>query len=524
MKSLLILLALSPAHVKPIDVAYLVLEKDPAAIVEPLRAALASDDAIVRTTAARVIGVRDVKPLVPAVRAAAKSESDAAAAREELRTLALAGEPSDVDTAIALTAKWPASVDGEVAQAIARRGGGDAIELYFTKLTSLRPFSVADFFRASLWGRPQLATLTASRLVAASDERGFSALASVMHDSRALLDPGIVVAALGSTSPAIRSQAAWYVVHAYARTPDAVPQLLRDAVAEDAKVDAEAFARELVRRMAGGEKKASERWIEFLQSGGADRYVDPRELAELDLLTERELQTLHERCSGDHAPCFLPPVRVAKEMRGVPPPPEGFSVRYALPPGIGDALASCHGDWFGGAKVSVDTAGRVQSVELANVTPQSCAREIETMLRLSYADNSGIAGALSSSNVIIAHASRGQLCVDELPPSDAVQQAVHNVEGAVHPPKALRRVDPMFSDSARRALSAKGSQAVVMLEALITRAGCVNNIRVIRPAPIPEITASAIMALSQWTFTPGDVDGKSVDVRYAMSVSFRVNR
>jgi hypothetical protein len=58
MNSLLILLAVSAATAKPIDVAYLVTEKDAAAIVEPLRAAPVSTDPLVRTTAARVAGAR----------------------------------------------------------------------------------------------------------------------------------------------------------------------------------------------------------------------------------------------------------------------------------------------------------------------------------------------------------------------------------------------------------------------------------------------------------------------------------
>lgn len=523
MKSLLILLALSPANVKPIDVAYLVLEKDAAAIVEPLRAALGNENAEVRTTAARVIGVRDVKALVPAVRAAAEHETDSAAAREELRTLALAGDAADVEAAIALTSKWPASVDADVAQAIARRGGREALDLYFTKLTSLRGVSAPGFFRTALWGRPQLATLTAARLVATNDERAFNALMSVIQDSRATLDPGVIVAALGSTSQTIRSRAAWYVVHAFARTPEAVPQSLRDAVAADAKSDAEAFGRELARRMAGGEKKDDDRWIAFLRAGGADRDLDSRELAELDLLTDREFETLRERCSGGHAPCFMPPARMPAEKRGVPQPEDGFSLPRPLPAGIAGELSRCPGEWFGAAKVTVNAAGRVQDVDLSNVTARSCARQIETMLRLSYADNSGITGAFSSSNVIIAHAARTQLCLDEAAPSNTVASATQRVGGEVRAPKPLHRVDPQFPDSVRRALSGKSSQTFVILEGFITRAGCVTNIRVIKPGALPEITASAIMALSQWTFTPGEMDGKPVDVRYAVTISYRLN-
>ncbi len=177
-------MSVPPHDVGPADVALLVNEVDATSIVEPLRAAVTSSNPLVRATAARVIGVRDVQPLVEALRSQLGGETDPVAAREEIRTIAWLGRDADIDDAIAASGRWPGSVGGDLALAIARRGGMEAVELYLSKLHSLRGIDRSQFFRLALWGRPALVSVVASRLLAASDAEGWQALLGEMPAQR----------------------------------------------------------------------------------------------------------------------------------------------------------------------------------------------------------------------------------------------------------------------------------------------------------------------------------------------------
>jgi TonB family protein len=528
MKSLLVLLALASLNMKPADVAYLVLEKDAATIAAPLHDALAAPDALTRATAARVVAVRDLKALVPDVRAALEHESDAVAAREQLRTLALLGDENDIDAAIAATAKWPASIDGDVAVAIARRGGTDAVGLYLTKFANLRTFSRHDFFRIALWGRLQAMTYTAARLVGAHDERGWDAYLQVLGGADVAIDPGVLTAALDSTSEAIRVDSVWYVVRQFAPDPAKLPQPIRDAIAKEREAGSlrEDFGRELVRRMSGAPTQDTHRFADWLESPEADEFLGNASDAVYGLLTESEYKVRHNRCGTHPTSCAMPakkPVRRGN-VAPVPVPPAALQVPGELPTGLSDQLSTCSISWLGVVAVTVDGAGRVQTVEQRNGTSLGpCFKGVETMLRLSYATNTSVLSPRVMPDVIVVHAARDTICLDEDPPSndDFASPSQHGGIAGVTAPVKIRSVDPVFPEG--RALP-RGTSAIVILEAVITKHGCVRSVRPVAESPYGELNAAAILAMSQWKFSPGRIDGKPVDVTYNLTVNFKSGR
>jgi hypothetical protein len=105
----------------PASVAALVQAED-AALSAPLTEALRSPEPLVRATAARVIAIRNLTPLLPLVREVVATERDATAAREAIRALAILGAQDDVDFAIATASRWPQGIDDAVAVSIGRRG------------------------------------------------------------------------------------------------------------------------------------------------------------------------------------------------------------------------------------------------------------------------------------------------------------------------------------------------------------------------------------------------------------------
>ena len=91
------------------------------------------------------------------------------------------------------------------------------------------------------------------------------------------------------------------------------------------------------------------------------------------------------------------------------------------------------------------------------------------------------------------------------------------VGGNVKAPVAVLRVDPIYTEVARRARV----EGIVIIEAVIDRQGNVTEARVLKPLPLG-LDAAALNAVKQWKFRPGTLDGQPVPVYYNLTVNFRI--
>ncbi len=91
------------------------------------------------------------------------------------------------------------------------------------------------------------------------------------------------------------------------------------------------------------------------------------------------------------------------------------------------------------------------------------------------------------------------------------------IEGSVSSPMLLKKVEPKYSESARRAKI----QGTVILAIEIWEDGRAHNIRVIKSLGYG-LDEEAIKAVAQWTFKPGAKDGRAVRVAAQVEVSFRL--
>lgn len=87
--------------------------------------------------------------------------------------------------------------------------------------------------------------------------------------------------------------------------------------------------------------------------------------------------------------------------------------------------------------------------------------------------------------------------------------------GGVTPPTILSRVDPEYSEDARRARH----QGTVVLDAIVRRDGTVEILNVVRGLGFG-LDENAIEALEQWRFNPGKRNGEDVDIRLNIEVNF----
>lgn len=488
--------------------------------IEPaLSDALRSSDALVRATAARVAGVRNAKSALPALREALAQESDASAVREEIRTLALIGETADVDLAIDAAAKRSQAFDEVVADAVGRRGGEEAIDLYMKKVRKLR--DTANFFTRALWGHENQISTTAGWLLSSREEKGWRQLLGAMFNASKMVPYARMIAALDSGSEDIRQESAWFLVRGYAVDPSSMNETLRGALLMDRTEEAsdrEDFARELLRRMLGKPPSNPQRWLKWLASEEADRRL-PTEPAVYTHLTAQELALRESRCKTLPVACPVTP----KSDRVYPSEPvarAAFSLPSTLPPGLADQLLrgkSC--EWIGVASATVDRAGRVQSVDLKNVTA-TCRDLLEAILKLSYATNSSLDSETTSGNILLVKARKSVPCLDEV---EGDRSAVWAGSRDVQPPIVIKRVEPLFPESARRSMG-RDSSVVVIVESTISRAGCVRSINLVKQSQWPELNGAAVMALSQWQFAPAKRDGKPIEVVFDLTIHFKIGR
>jgi len=493
---------------------------------DALIAGLQSSDILTRATAARVAMLNRATALLPQLRDTLAHESDGIAAREEIRAVVLLGNPDDVAFAATQSTKWPAAMDDVLADAIARHGV-DAIDLYHAHLAKSRMTTRSDFLRQALWAHPELLPLTASHLLGWHDSDGWSGLLRMAFDSAVAVPAGALTASVDMADAEIRDTSIWYLVRGYAQEPAAIHDPLRAALLAprpEAAADREDFGRELLRRMLGEERKDNDRWLKFLATDEADRLLKSESESVLQYLTDAEYRTRQNRCVVQSAECRMPEKRSGHPIPSQVVAEPAFILPSLLPAGLADAVMSdahCNGEWLGVAHATVDGSGRVTKLDLKDVNASGrCRKAAEQILRLSLATPTSIRSA-SSGPVLMVKAGKTPLCLDE-PPADEPARLVR-IGGEVKAPVVKKRVEPFFPQTARQAMSGQGTNVLVIAEAVITREGCVRNLRLLRQAPFGEINGSALLALSQWTFIPGYLDGKPVDVLFNLTINFRLN-
>jgi TonB family protein len=89
------------------------------------------------------------------------------------------------------------------------------------------------------------------------------------------------------------------------------------------------------------------------------------------------------------------------------------------------------------------------------------------------------------------------------------------VGGGVLPPAVIFKVEPTYSEEARRARY----QGTVLLSAIVYKDGRIQIVKILRGLGLG-LDENAISALQQWKFRPGTVAGEPVDVALNIEINF----
>jgi TonB family protein len=90
--------------------------------------------------------------------------------------------------------------------------------------------------------------------------------------------------------------------------------------------------------------------------------------------------------------------------------------------------------------------------------------------------------------------------------------------GDVRPPLLLERVEPEYPETERRIRK----EGTVILEAIITSAGTVDEVKVLKSADAI-LDEAAKRAVMRWRYRPATLNGRAVRVYLTVTVSFRLH-
>ena len=94
---------------------------------------------------------------------------------------------------------------------------------------------------------------------------------------------------------------------------------------------------------------------------------------------------------------------------------------------------------------------------------------------------------------------------------------VFRVGGGVSSPELVYKVEPEYSEQARKAKF----QGTVVLNLIVQKDGSVRDIKIVQSLGLG-LDEKAIEAVKQWRFRPGERQGQAVDVSAVIEVTFRL--
>jgi TonB family protein len=265
--------------------------------------------------------------------------------------------------------------------------------------------------------------------------------------------------------------------------------------------------------MRGAKHEERPEWLTWLRSGEGRVRVPPSDAVKRHLTKNEQKAMVDERMAK------LPAAPSTGGSLGIPRPP--FRLSMEFPPGLASKiLAHTRCDsaaWIGVGSATVDRVGRLQSLDLSGVTTIGpCKSALKAMLRLSLADPLSLNAALASNDVQLVKPP-GSGCFDEWPVDESGGELLRT-GGAVVAPVVTERVEPQLP---RGSLNRTPSFSVVMLEGVVTRSGCLRDLRLMKQSLSGDLNSAAVSAVSKWKFKPGTLDGQPVDVLFNIVVSFR---
>ena len=515
--------------ISPGSLAILLPHSKEPAVLERWKQGLGDSRATVRASAARTIAVSGTVSLLPGVLSALSTEDDPEAAGEEIRALVALGNEQAVNHAVDAGLRLGGIAVRELAPALAARFGAES-HRFLDQLSGLDAVHWPDFFwRASAGHASRLGGI-ASALNSGGESQRLQELLGVAREADGDLPEATLAALLSSREPGIRAAVYRYLLARLARGPIA-PGVVEAVLQEGGALsDADAFTsllHALLRRaLAPGAavdpltdliERIDEAWLGQLDAGDLPKHLlpDEREAVEARL--------------GHPDASTQPGVAAAMTQ---PEGPDALQLRTAarLPRGLVDDLlkirkCSPRTDRVGVAEVSFFADGRARSFQLVGTgLSDECRLASFPLLALSLSPfGRGVPSqaqlvALPMNDFFLEALEGREACSPPAGLPASRPEPTRRVAGTIRAPKKLHDQSPTYP----RSMSQARVQGLVILESVISPAGCLDYAEVLR-GRTPVLDLSALVAVSQWRYTPVILDGRPVPVLMTVSVNFQLN-
>ncbi len=505
-------------------------------VAERVKLALTSGEPDVRGVAARVVGLGALSDLLPDTRDALTRETDADAAREQMRTLVSVGGPAYDETVFAAARRFAPRLDRELARILSRARGPQALDLYFALLhdMSLSDSDREGFFRIAIRGQKDPLIAAAAIALGHRNAVAWQAVLNIAAEAGLTLDQPVMVEALRS-EPVFRGEAAWYLAKTYCGGPPANASEVLAAISEAEATDLQAgdpelrFGSEMLRRVLGRPPVEDEGWIACLRSNPKCHLdSDFLESPLIDYLTPREHEAILQRNEAN-----LPPEAKSggkkfssKQSRDEP----GLRLVTGLPKGTardlletGGCSSSLAWRWWSVANLEFRADGLPRHVSLgAAPSGRGCTETATSLFLMTLAPGGDYVRPDRTLTYVALFDPDSMSCnegsslsslISTKGSSDALR-----VRGNVVPPKLTKKVEPVYPKSAR----GNREQGVSIYEAIISPTGCVRDLRLLRSST-PLLDLTGIEAISHWRYTPATLDGRPVSVYLTVTVTYSLH-
>lgn len=520
--------------------------------VRLMRAGLADPDPALRAAAARMVAVLGVEDLLPGVRAALREETDLRAVLEEARAVSQTRRWEDLRIAVEASDRLGALHD-EVTVLVAGSLGVDALPLYslLPRRAQESEDTLARFFCYATRGDEQALNQAAREAVSVKDGRALIASIEAGRQGQVRMHPDILEGAMEILPPEITGEAAWSFAWIWATGPPAhdagLLERIRSYAASNSEKlgDEEALGLELLARVLGAEGTSEERWIRHLRQADETRFDHLFQAAQIlhGHLRGSERRALRSRMKRKH-PGLEEMVLSKREARKlsesyaraisedtIPTPtlvlpahPEGM-LREVLDV-TGCAPSPVRAAAVG--KISFGTDGRpvVESQRTWGLPSEACRKAGSLLMRTSLQPLRFPQSGSVGKNLAIFFPNPERLACSSTPepPADPSTTAEAAEPGAtihitqdVEPPRRTRMVEPTYPAGM---VHARASGRVI-LEIVIRRDGCVEDIEVLRSGGYP-FDMDAMWAVSQWRYEPARLRGSPVKVYMTVVVDFKM--
>lgn len=480
-----------------------------------------------RAAAARAIHASGLVPLLPDVRHALDAEEDTYAAIEQARALIALGDANAVDVAIAAAHRLEGRLPGIVMGALALKAPDDLL----ARAPALRGLGSSGGLGAAL-------ALAASRK--ALEQRGtFAAAARAAgpHSWAAFLDfndrrdislaRSALIQALDDSSPDIVRRAMWSLgeLSPSAEILGAFDRAL-ERLAEPRSP--EAFLRVLLGRHIHEKAREEIDWPTAIRAWPKKRAESMKAIWLANMVSKAERKAFAKALDVDDWPGFPIPKSPAQppgETVPLEPPlvlrtPAAFP-RLVVSDAMGIVGCAASDEAIAAADVDYRADGRPRRVRpVGQGTSPACDQVFRALMAASVAPINRPLAADRAQVIVMSFRPEPLACADQYPPYEyegfmSAPKVGTGEPGTVQPPVKTYHVSPVYPEALQRA----GIQGQVVIEAIISRGGCVSLATVSR-SPHPRLSLAAVTAVTQWRFSPTLLNGSPVPVIMTVTANF----